>query len=80
MTDDFGVPSKLQCYLFLSAQQAHQRRHICCDFRTTCDYSDGNTIQGSPAETHPIMVSVSGMSAANYKITAGPDATLTIKP
>jgi hypothetical protein len=37
-------------------------------------------VQGSPAGTYPIMVSVSGMSAANYKIAAGPNATLIIKP
>ena len=37
-------------------------------------------VQGSPAGTYPIMVNVSGMSAANYKISPGPNATLTIRP
>jgi hypothetical protein len=37
-------------------------------------------VQGSPAGVYPIMVNVSGMSAANYNVTAGPNATLTIKP
>jgi hypothetical protein len=36
--------------------------------------------EGSPPGTYPILVNVSGMSAANYKIAAGPNATLTIKP